>query len=705
MDICGPQGYECEAPGGWIFEIGNEWLVRRIQTIGGRIGATSLAHGVSGEEYLEQPVEEFVLVISREGERREISFREFYYVGHSLPRMDDEERLLKIDLEAELDGRKLPVSVYYQARADEDFMRKWLEIPPSELRGWMVESVTLENMKLRSSAEGITPHSRYPQKFPGGEDNVHIEPDNAGADETLKRFDYGDRGRAIVGGWGLDEGLFFFTAHLLGSESFDHEQGLLMRHSEYTPLGEGLTTGAAVIGAYSGPPEIGFKRYREFLARNWCVVGKKDTPVAWNTWLITRKNNAPLLTNYDRNIVLDYLDLICEAGFYDVLQLDLGWEEGWPLAASREKFPSGLDGIVRRASQCGIDMGFWVNPFSSNYWKSDVEEEHPEWLNPGKVSPQSRAHAICHLTDYFDYVKGRFVELVTRYNARVIYWDGGDWNIPECTAAEHAHTSRHEQEALATKRLAEIADAVHDARPNAVITGFNLPFDNHRLSVIDREQVSDTHEFPTVQSELIQRQQVYQMAFEHPFNAISSSWYGVNWHEAGENNLAGRSLKELIHAEMSMIGIGDCEAGGSIDLAQAKPEFTQFLKKMFAWRKKFARYFTVYQHILGFPDGVNIDGYAHIIDGKGFLVLVNPSNEAMSINLPLDEPELELSISKKYKITDWSNFESGRFLGNIGVTQKFEADLAPLDVRIVGVDVSDECKELSGGGFTESITI
>jgi len=60
-------------------------------------------------------------------------------------------------------------------------------------------------------------------------------------------------------------------------------------------------------------------------------------------------------------------------------------------------------------------------------------------------------------------------------------------------------------------------------------------------------------------------------------------------------------MTELIHAEMSMIGNGLAQAGASIDLDQARPEFVAFLRKLLAFRKRFERYFNVYQHVLGFP--------------------------------------------------------------------------------------------------------
>jgi len=207
--IVGLQGYELETPGGWIFEIGNEWIMRRVQCIAGKIGTTSLAHGASCEEYLEETIEEFALILSRYDVKKELSFRDFIYKGHSLLRADDEERLLKIDLEAELDGAKLPLSVFYQVRAGCNYMLKWIEIPPANLPGWVIEWVTLEHLRFRDVIEGVTPKPRYLHRFPSGEDNVHLEPDKADTGSPNTRFEFGDRSRALVARWGSMKGCSF----------------------------------------------------------------------------------------------------------------------------------------------------------------------------------------------------------------------------------------------------------------------------------------------------------------------------------------------------------------------------------------------------------------------------------------------------------------------------------------------------------------
>ena len=102
----------------------------------------------------------------------------------------------------------------------------------------------------------------------------------------------------------------------------------------------------------------------------------------------------------------------------------------------------------------------------------------------------------------------------------------------------------------------------------------------------------------------------------------------MNWHEAGENNLTARPLHELIHAEIEhdrqrlRAGRGEHRSR-----RRPSPEFIEFLQKLFAFRKRFEHYFNTYQHVLGFPDGQVDRWEGHIVDGSGFIVLVNPTEE------------------------------------------------------------------------------
>lgn len=680
-------GYIQEIPGGLVFELGNGWLSRRIHCIAGRIGTTSLTNEFNGEEYLEETLAEFEIVITGEGQRVTLDSRDFILCGYETPNWDNSRRTLALRLEADINDTKLRISVFYEIAAGDNFMRKWVEIEPCELENWTIRSVVIEKMLFRELVEGVQPKPRYRQTYPSGEDKVQAEPDTVDVSEPDKRLIFGDSSRAALTYWGYGEGLFFFTESLTGSERFHRPTGLVMKHRDFAALSSGTTTGPAVIGAYSGPPELGFKRYNEHLMKHWCVVDFKPVPAMWNTWLITLPDDKPLHTNFDRRFLLGVIDKMKDAGFYDALHLDLGWEAKRPLSYDEDKFPNGLSEIARRAKDAaGLDMAFWINPFSCSYWKSQIERQHPEYVVPGKVSGRSHAAGLCIMTEYYDYVRQRIIDLAVGLNARAIYWDGNDWNIPNCSSDKHDHLDQEELEVTAMKRLAEICRSAHEARPDLILAAFSLPFDNHRLCALDCQSIADTHSFETVKSELVVRQQIYQMTYEHPYRAIWSNWYGINWHEAGKDNLTQRPMLELKHALMSMIGSGLLQAGGSIDLNQASRELVEFLGRLFAFRKRFARYFDVYQHVLGFPDGENVDGAGHIVDGSGFIVLVNPTRDAKEVRLPLDEPELELN-SGKHRLSDWGRLTDAVALDPATLSDPPIIELAPLEVRYIGVNI------------------
>ncbi len=60
-------GFTQQIPGGFVFEIGNGWVNRRMHYVGSRLATTSLVNNLSAEEYLEETTSEFELTICGEG--------------------------------------------------------------------------------------------------------------------------------------------------------------------------------------------------------------------------------------------------------------------------------------------------------------------------------------------------------------------------------------------------------------------------------------------------------------------------------------------------------------------------------------------------------------------------------------------------------------------------------------------------------------
>ena len=230
-----------------VIEIGNGWIHRRAHIISGRIGTTSLLNNISGEEYIDQTNSEFEIEISGEGQKVVLDFRDFELKSCDTPNWSDDVRTIEVKLESNLNGEPFPVSVFYEARAQQNFIKKWLRVGPCPLEGWVIRNVTIENMKFKEMVEGITPQTRYLRMHGSFEDRVHTEPDKVNTAEPHRRFTFGDLSRTVVTYWGYGEGLYFFTESLLGEELFNRPSGLVMKQRDFVPLSEGLTTGPAVI--------------------------------------------------------------------------------------------------------------------------------------------------------------------------------------------------------------------------------------------------------------------------------------------------------------------------------------------------------------------------------------------------------------------------------------------------------------------------
>jgi hypothetical protein len=225
---------------------------------------------------------------------------------------------------------------------------------------------------------------------------------------------------------------------------------------------------------------------------------------------------------------------------------------------------------------------------------------------------------------------------------------------------------------------------------------WSAPPDIHWLRVTDHIQLSDI-DTPTIGvSEVIRRQQIYHASFQRPEVAIWGDWYGLQYRRNWDESL-GLPLNRLQYAEMSQLGNGATQAGGSYALPYAPPELTAFLAKMFTFRKQFGEYFKHYQHILGFPDGSNVEGEAHLIDGKGFILLYNPSDTEQTINLPLNEPELELAPNQSYSLTDWSTLEDGLPLGEAYPNDILPVSIPALGWLVIGLNIPNQMSITSGG--------
>jgi hypothetical protein len=297
------------------------------------------------------------------------------------------------------------------------------------------------------------------------------------------------------------------------------------------------------------------------------------------------------------------------------------------------------------------------------------------------------------LSPYSDYVEERLVDLVSRYDIRMIYWDGADWNIRDSEVDFLDDAARQRLKVLGVKRLMKITERLYAIRPDLIIVGWNAWVDPHLLSVFDQEQVTDIFTAPVGIAELTRRKIYYGMSYVMPFSTIWSDWYGLTYSERKDNSNLALPESQLEYIELSMLSKGLKEAGGTIDQSQVRPEFRTFLKNIFSFRQRFDRYFDVYQRLSEPPDANRADASGHFVDGKGFIIFNNPSNTTQQLQIKLNPYLLGLKPGKTYNLYDWTDLKRAQSYGTLsfnpdGRPTLFTMRLPPRTVHILALDIN-----------------
>lgn len=668
----------------YLLEIGNAAVKRQVvfSPQGGAYTA-SFANLLTGDEYMEKPGPEFSLELGPEdgSPATTINSDQFRLVDATIETQDTQQSLARIRMEGNFYNNPVSLSLYYEALNGQDFLRKWLVVDPFNAPGWVIKGVTLEDWQPASALQPLKPASRFGLSYPDG-DPDYISSVNHGAINTSdpdQHFEVATESDAVGQDTNGQEGIFFFAESLFGHESFSQDKGLQLGNTDYWNPNQPFTSGKSVVGVWQGPPETGFKSYNDYIYNNYAAIKGKRNPVVFNTWF-------PYETGFDQASLLDTVDRMKAAGFYDILHIDAGWQSGGPLTIDRDKFPNGLDPVIDKARAAGLNVGIWMNPFSSVYSGLEnydqLRQEHPEWVDNN--DPQKR---FCPLSGAGNYIRDKLLDMARNWPLEEIYWDGADWSITNCQSAEQNWRNPDEEYHNTIKYYASLLNDLHAIRPDLQVIVWNGPTNIHWLSAIDQLQLSDIYQPPVLESELIRSQQMFYATYKYPYRGLWGDWYGLSYKRSWEEGL-GLPLNIIQFAEVSTIGNGATQAGASIDLKTAPPEVVSFLGQLFNWRKRFSDYFQVYQHVLNFPDGQSVQGEAHIIDGKGFIILTNPSPNTQEVDLPLNATELALNPSQSYTLTDWTGLTAGKPLGQAQAGQKFSLTLPGYGYQIIGVDIS-----------------
>ncbi|MDD3278699.1 MAG: alpha-galactosidase [Lachnospiraceae bacterium] len=192
--------------------------------------------------------------------------------------------------------------------------------------------------------------------------------------------------------------------------------------------GESFTT-PAVYGGYS---DQGFQEMTHCLtrlSRNYLMPKKKANqvlPVLYNSWYATLFD-----VKCDEQIAL--ARKAADTGV-ELFVIDDGWFTGrkndkaglgdW--FVDREKFPQGLEPLIRVVNELGMKFGVWIEPEMVNP-DSDLYREHPEWIYCYKNREvlMGRNQYMLDMTngEVIDYLTQIFHKLLSENKIDYIKWD------------------------------------------------------------------------------------------------------------------------------------------------------------------------------------------------------------------------------------------------------------------------------------------
>lgn len=153
---------------------------------------------------------------------------------------------------------------------------------------------------------------------------------------------------------------------------------------------------------------------------------EKTRPVIYNSWYATTFD-----VNEDHQVEL--AKKAKEIGV-ELFVIDDGWFKGrktdhaglgdW--VVDTDKFPKGLNSMIKRINDMGMDFGIWVEPEMVNP-NSDLYREHPDWiLNfPNRDRTEWRNQLTLNLAreDVYQYLLKSMSDLLANHNIKFIKWD------------------------------------------------------------------------------------------------------------------------------------------------------------------------------------------------------------------------------------------------------------------------------------------
>lgn len=209
------------------------------------------------------------------------------------------------------------------------------------------------------------------------------------------------------------------TRIVLGMSDFDFSYTL--------KSGEVLASPKAYIGYADGFADMSNEMHRfsvnHILPRSFA---NKPLPVLYNSWEAV---GFDVSCENQLRLAKKAADLGCELfvmddGWFGERNSDRAGLGDW--FVNREKFPDGIDSLIKEVNDLGMDFGLWFEPEMVQR-DSDLFRAHPDWIYHYKtrVNGELRHQLVLNLTkpEVENFVFDSMDKMLSMHNIRFIKWD------------------------------------------------------------------------------------------------------------------------------------------------------------------------------------------------------------------------------------------------------------------------------------------
>lgn len=253
--------------------------------------------------------------------------------------------------------------------------------------------------------------------------------------------------------------LFNSTRIIIGMSDFDFKFELKAGEEFDTPkVFYGFTQGFGDMSRQMNKFAIDYVLPKTF--------NNKPLPILYNSWEATEFDvnfqNQSTLAEIAAQIGVELF--VMDDGWFGKRNNDRAGLGDW--FVNKEKFPNGLDELISKVNELGMDFGIWVEPEMVNR-DSDLYRTHPDWAYhfDTRYSCELRNQLVLNMTrkEVQEYIFNCLNHLLSNHNIKYIKWD---MNRPFSEVGAENLDCQQMLWYLHTKAVYDIVDKLKELHPD-----------------------------------------------------------------------------------------------------------------------------------------------------------------------------------------------------------------------------------------------